>query len=1015
LGTDGRTSAAFRLLRAAVIAATVCVVCPAAALATGPTVDDVNVLNAYDIHAEVQADIETGGQPTQWQIKYATADSFNQSGQYDQQTPLMDVPTGSGPQSVSDVLTGLVPGTPYDIEVDAVTGSGPPATFPTTMATTPQFTGTAGSPTDFSTTAVRPCPGTPISVDWGDGTTSASVPMTCNGDTNSGTLDTTHTYAAPGHYDVTDTSGPTPLAGAQIAAATTTTTTTTATTAPPPPPPPPTNVDRLFGTVSLATASMPQTDAPSATPDAKARVTVILKSAKGTVTQSTVTDSQGNFEFPALPSCIPGGAVTCTVEVLGAKGVVDDQTSVTLPDRISNTRADLVAGRLSERDWVSGVVLAPSDAAGAGGTGSPSGWNLSTVGPSIRAAAGLRPVPHAASSVPVGSPTTDITVSQVDGSGKSKQIYDALKTCRQDRWGEVAPGLGVPSHKTDCTSTIGPFLLEGVPLTQPNNSARGETPHFVITLLERNAAGKYVAVDSAQLKLPTGPKAKDGARPLIIAPALNSVVPVPDQPGERTVSGQVTHLRPFLPRASAVDPPPVANAEVKLTVSAPGFGTSNSATTRTDRNGYYAFSTVPKCSGREKCQYSVAVLTGKIVEDSQTFPTPTTVPSVTVADLTGNLTSDGLFVRGNVVAPDGSGSLPDTALTIGPRGKGGTVLAPLFDSRTDCRPKDWGPPSGGPSGRPCTSTVGSYLLSGVDRTAIGKPDTTVKDMVITLLERNSAGKFVAIDSAPITLPTQMGAHPVINAPTLTAVAPVPTTTNGRTVSGTVTTFKPFLPGAPSAQPADAGAQVTVTIKTPGKAGSGNVNRTVKADSKGRYSVTGLPACHPKAGATAGGTCTVSVGSAKAHDVEDFTLSELSPTTAQVDLQAGLEANSPVLTGMVKAPLTPGKGGPLHTDIQITTAKGQVLYDALNACAKGGWSLAGGPSHPGPCVGGFGDYALGSIPTLTPSLSTAQVIATLLEENAAGRFTPVDSVKIKLPHKPGPGASPEVVSAPTLHG
>jgi hypothetical protein len=43
--------------------------------------------------------------------------------------------------------------------------------------------------------------------------------------------------------------------------------------------------------------------------------------------------------------------------------------------------------------------------------------------------------------------------------------------------------------------------------------------------------------------------------------------------------------------------------------------------------------------------------------------------------------------------------------------------------------------------------------------------------------------------------------------------------------------------------------------------------------------------------------------------------------------------------------------------------------------------------------------------------------TLLEETTPGHFTPIDSVKIKLPpaHTPGPGAAPAVVSAPTLHG
>jgi hypothetical protein len=152
-------------------------------------------------------------------------------------------------------------------------------------------------------------------------------------------------------------------------------------------------------------------------------------------------------------------------------------------------------------------------------------------------------------------------------------------------------------------------------------------------------------------------------------------------------------------------------------------------------------------------------------------------------------------------------------------------------------------------------------------------------------------------------------------------------------------------------------------------------------------------------------------------VEEFTLSELSPTTAQVDLQAGLEPNSPVLTGTVTAPLAPGKGGPPHSDIQISTPKGQVLYDAVTACASGGWSQPRPSARLGPCVGGYGDYALGSIPTLSRTATTPTVIVTLLEQNTAGRFTPVDSVKIKLPpaSKPGPGATPVVVSAPTLHG
>lgn len=1000
-----------------------CVAFPAAALATGPVIDDANSTNVFDNHAEIESDIETGGAATTWQIKYATDASFTSSGgQYNQQTALMTVPSGSGPQPVSDVLMGLQANTTYDFEVEA--SSSGTTDLTNTFTTLPQASGTAGSPVTFP--PLNGCPDVAqLTVNWGDGTSDV-VPFTCSTDRQTFTLGSTHTYAAAGHYDVTGTVGETaPLAGAQIAAAATTTTTGTTAPSPPPPPPPPT--DSLFGTVALATPSMATADPPTATPDAKAQVKVILRTAKGTVTRSTLTDNHGDYELAGLPSCIPGvgatGAVTCTVEVLGARGVIDDEKSVTLPAPVSNTRADLVAGRQSERTWISGVVLVPSDAAGNGGTASPAGWDLNTVGPSIRAAAGLGAMPHAASGAAGGLPTTDITVSRME-NGKPTQIYDALKTCQQDHWGAVAPGLGVPSHRTDCTSTVGRFLLEGVPLEPPKGSAGAEHPHLVITLLERTGAGKYVAVDSAPFQLATG--AKEGDRPLITAPALNSVVPVPDQPGSHTVSGQVTQLRPFLPRTSAVDPPPVAKTEVRLTAGSLISGASDSMTTRTDRNGYYAFSKFPKCNGKD-CQYTVAVLTGKTVEDSQTFRPPTTSPSVTVENLTGNLMSDQLFVRGTVALPAGSGPLPDTEITLGPRGGGGTVIKPFFDSRTACDPKNWGPldadRSGGPGAGPCASTVGSYLLSGVDRTANGNADTSARDLVITLLERNAAGKFVAIDSAPITLTAAQAqrhaqGRPIIDAPTLTAVAPVPTTTDGRTVSGTVTTFKPFLPGAPSTQPADAGAKVTVAIKAHRQGASDNVNRTLTTDAKGRYSLTGLPACNPKAGAGAGArdTCTVSVGSSKSsQDVGEFTLSELSPTTAEVDLQAGLQANSPVFTGTVKPPLAPGKTGPPHSDIQISTAKGQLLYDAVKACTKSGWSQPSPSSHLGTCVGGYGGYALGSIPTLSTPQGAAQVTVTLLEENAAGHFLPVDSVKIKLPPKARPGASPEVVSAPTLHG
>jgi hypothetical protein len=439
-----------------------------------------------------------------------------------------------------------------------------------TFTTTAQFTGAASVSTSltqfYTATYDVSCPTTPQHVDWGDGSGSDIAPDCDVPVVGDYSLSATHTYAHAGHYDISvGPAGSTvPAAGAQIAAAPLTaapvTVTATAGTSftstlatfssadtsatagdftasidwgdgaqgtgtitpasgggftlsgshsyptaglhiavvaitatgggsatvrtkvdvnppPPAPTPPPTSpppAAAVAGNVELLRSSMASPSGNLRPADAGARVQLTL----GPITRTATTNGAGNFSFTKLPACDPATGATCSVAVLDSGGAVSDRVKVTVPATASTVRVQLYAGRAEDRYYVLGSIALPRRTHGA-------------------------------------PPATDLTVS-VQRNGKLSRIYDALQTCRAERW-RLGGGA-----KPSCASTFGSFQLDGI---RPTNAGT----HYVITLLEASRqGGTYVPVASETLSLPADTAASQVYPPPITrAGKLVALEPVP--------------------------------------------------------------------------------------------------------------------------------------------------------------------------------------------------------------------------------------------------------------------------------------------------------------------------------------------------------------------------------------------------------------------------------------------------------------------------------------------------------
>ncbi len=429
-------------------------------------------------------------------------------------------------------------------------------------------------------------------------------------------------------------------------------------------------------------------------------------------TRTTKTNSNGFYAFEDLPACGPKDG--CKVAVVNGK-TVGDQQPVTLgtlnPDV---TVQDLELGRLSRRFYVTGNV-----------------FTAATL-PSI----GLD-----------ATPATDLTIS-VDPGGAIKTVFDALKACGKGGW-----DLGGGNR---CRSTIGSYDLGGVQFSTPGSKT---SPHHAfITLLEGTSSGNLIPVDRAELNLPAGP-----GDAVIPAPDLHVVEPVPRGTPGRTLSGQVTVLRPFLPTAKTPSQATEVGATVQLRVVA---GKTNvTKTARTDRAGFYSFEQLPVCSpgAGDACAVTVTGPKGQI-EDRQTAGLAPLSPSAALSDLEFGRGPNQLLVSGTVLAPGVTGgTIPQTDLTISVAQRG--QLVPIYDAAKQCAKGGW---AGGIGKLACASTVGGYLLGMIDPLQPGQKAPAAQPAVITLLERFQ-NRYIPIDSADITLPARNGAlPPTVNAPDLRA-------------------------------------------------------------------------------------------------------------------------------------------------------------------------------------------------------------------------------------------------------
>ena len=345
------------------------------------------------------------------------------------------------------------------------------------------------------------------------------------------------------------------------------------------------------------------------------------------------------------------------------------------------------------------------------------------------------------------TPATDLTIS-VDPGGATKTVFDALKACGKGGW-----DLGGGNR---CRSTIGSYDLGGVQFSTPGSKT---SPHHAfITLLEGTSPGNLIPVDRAELNLPAGP-----GDAVIPAPDLHVVEPVPRGTPGRTLSGQVTVLRPFLPTAKTPSQATEVGATVQLRVVA--GETSVTKTARTDRAGFYSFEQLPVCSpgAGDACAVTVTGPKGQI-EDRQTAGLSPLSPSAALSDLEFGRGPNQLLVSGTVLAPGVTGgTIPQTDLTISVAQRG--QLVPIYDAAKQCAKGGW---AGGIGKLACASMVGGYLLGVVDPLQAGQKAPAAQPAVITLLERFQ-NRYIPIDSADITLPARNGAlPPTVNAPDLRA-------------------------------------------------------------------------------------------------------------------------------------------------------------------------------------------------------------------------------------------------------
>jgi Fibronectin type III domain len=721
----------------------------------------------------------------------------------------------------------------------------------------------------------------------------------------------------------------------------------------------------VTGQVIALAPFLPGVNVGAPSPKARVTVTALVEVGRARVTKTTTSDRDGFYGFTNLPACSPADGDTCTVSVAGPNRTTEDRLSLQLSaQRPKVTEGDLTYGRVPDRFELTGNVLGPQ---GAG---------------------------------KVPTPATDLTVT-LSGSSPA---YDAVKTCKSAGWA-VTSKSGAPG-RSSCKSTEGPYELDLVPLTKGSGghvAAAGPVP-AVVTLLEADAAGKLIPVDSAAIDLPANTKADNADPAVTTVPDLHTIEPAPVKPPGRSLTGQVTNLEPFLPGVSGGVGRPAARVTVTLELSA-GVGTGFNATartTRTDANGFYAFENLPACPAKDKC--AVAVGSGKTVADKEPVTIGAAKLSVTVQDLELGQLSRRFYVTGNVLAAAllpqiGTDATPATDLTISVDPGGSTKT--VFDALKACAKGGWD--LGG--GNRCHSTIGNYDLGGVQFSTPGTK-TQPKHAFITLLEGSSPGNLIPVDRAELNLPTGPG-DAVIAAPDLHAVEPVPRGAPGRTLSGQVTVLRPFLPTAkPPAQAAKADATVQLRLAV----GRSIVNKTARTDRAGFYSFTQLPACAPGDG----DTCTVTATGAnrQLEDRATATLPTLAPAAALADLEYGRDPDQLLVSGTVLAPGVTGGTIP-HTDLTISLLQHDQLvqiYDAAKQCAKGGW--AGGIGKLA-CSSTVGGYLLGMVEPLKAGQKppTAQLAVITLLERFQNRYIPIDSADITLPDRNG--AIPPTVNAPDL--
>jgi hypothetical protein len=113
-------------------------------------------------------------------------------------------------------------------------------------------------------------------------------------------------------------------------------------------------------------------------------------------------------------------------------------------------------------------------------------------------------------------PVTDLKITPAGNGGKS--TYDALATCSKGGWGAPTPPT--------CSGTVGGYLLDKISVAVPGQK-RGAAHTAKVTLLERDARGKFVPVASTVIRLPADTAANNRRAPIISVPDLTAVAHVP--------------------------------------------------------------------------------------------------------------------------------------------------------------------------------------------------------------------------------------------------------------------------------------------------------------------------------------------------------------------------------------------------------------------------------------------------------------------------------------------------------